>query len=313
MFCIAESLLVDKATQPLAAPHGHRSGDPASEPHSLAMADAACVQTATTSATARQRLRRRVGTAGSTRPARDLRKRRPARREALVAPTMVAVTTPPPTRSRSSAESRSAEHAHPPAPPQPAGGVSQRQHILDTALALMSQRGVDGTSMRDLAAATGLNVASLYHYFASKRELLVAVLQERGFIDDLAASTGPSIARDDFDGLADILDDILRSMLEVEDFIRLMLGEVMRGEETAHTVGVELFEATQTALERWLEESEPTVCDGPGAPAVARVLRAFIVGLFFEHLAGVMGGVENGNADFRSRAAEAAAVLRARL
>ena len=210
------------------------------------------------------------------------------------------MTTSPSTQPRPSTQ-----------PPQ--GPVSQRQHILDTALALMSQRGVDGTSMRDLASAAGLNVASLYHYFASKRELLVAVLQERGFIEDLAAAPGASIARDDFDGLADMLDDILRSMLEVEDFIRLMLGEVMRGQETAHTVGVELFEATQTALERWLEESEPTVCDGPGAPAVARVLRSFIVGLFFEHLAGVTGLGADAPTTFRERAAEAAAVLRARL
>lgn len=202
--------------------------------------------------------------------------------------------------------------ALPPTETHERAGVSQRQHILDTALALMSQRGVDGTSMRDLASAAGLNVASLYHYFASKRELLVAVLQERGFIDDLAASTGPAaITRDDFDGLADMLDDILRSMLEVEDFIRLMLGEVMRGEETAHTVGVELFDATQTALERWLEESEPGVCKGPGAPAVARVLRAFIIGLFFEHVAGVMdSSTGDARAAFRARAAEAAAVLR---
>lgn len=189
--------------------------------------------------------------------------------------------------------------------------VSQRQHILDTALSLMAQRGVDGTSMRDLAAAAGLNVASLYHYFASKRELLVAVLEERGFIDDLAGAAGrAAIARDEVDGLVSMLDDILGSMLEVEDFIRLMLGEVMRGDETAFTVGTELFDATQTALERWLEESEPTVCEGPGAPAVARVLRAFLVGLFFEHLSGVLDG--DPAAAFRERAVEAAAVLRAR-
>jgi AcrR family transcriptional regulator len=199
---------------------------------------------------------------------------------------------------------------------QSAGAVSQRQHILDTALALMSQRGVDGTSMRDLAAATGLNVASLYHYFASKRELLVAVLQERGFIDDLAAAAGPaSIARDDFEGLSDVLEDMLGSMLEVEDFVRLMLGEVMRGEETAHAVGVELFEATQTALERWLEESEPALCQDPGAPVVARVLRSFVVGLFFEHLAGVMnpaGSAQGARAAFRQRSEEVVAVLRSR-
>ena len=177
----------------------------------------------------------------------------------------------------------------------------------------MAQRGVDGTSMRDLASAAGLNVASLYHYFPSKRELLVAVLDEQGFIADLAASRPTTLRRDTADLLADLLDDIFRSMLEVEDFIRLMLGEVMRGEETARALGNELFDATQTALERWLEESEPTVCDGPGAPAVARMLRAFIIGLFFEHLAGVLESADDARAAFRSRAAEAAAILRARL
>ncbi|MHB1585139.1 MAG: TetR/AcrR family transcriptional regulator [Acidimicrobiales bacterium] len=190
-------------------------------------------------------------------------------------------------------------------------GRPQRQHILDTALALMAQRGVDGTSMRDLASAAGLNVASLYHYFPSKRELLVAVLDERGFIADLADGLPAALARDDADGLADLLDDILRSMLEVEDFIRLMLGEVLRGDATAHEVGVELLEATEESLERWLTENEPGLAAGPGAAAVARLLRAMIVGVFFEYVAGVLDG-DDPAAAFRQRAEEAAAALRAR-
>ncbi len=176
----------------------------------------------------------------------------------------------------------------------------------------MSQRGVDGTSMRDLASAAGLNVASLYHYFPSKRELLVAVLDERGFIADLAANRPATLSRDSADVLADLLDDILRSMLEVEDFIRLMLGEVMRGDETAHEVGVELFEATEESLERWITETEPRLGDGPGPAATARLLRAMIVGVFFEYVAGVLDEDDPATA-FRQRAEEAAAVLRARL
>src|ERR1700722_16064566 len=93
--------------------------------------------------------------------------------------------------------------------------TSQRQHILNTALALMAQRGVDGTSMRDLASAAGLNVASLYHYFPSKRELLGPVLEERGFSAGLAAAGPGAPTRGASDGLADLPDDILRSMLEV--------------------------------------------------------------------------------------------------
>src|SRR5580698_1101549 len=65
-----------------------------------------------------------------------------------------------------------------------------RQRILQIALTLMSQRGVDATSMRDLASAAGLNVASLYHYFPSKRDLLEAVLGERGYLPVRATGTG---------------------------------------------------------------------------------------------------------------------------
>jgi AcrR family transcriptional regulator len=190
-----------------------------------------------------------------------------------------------------------------------AGGV-QRQHILDTALSLMGQRGVDGTSMRDLATAAGLNVASLYHYFPSKRELLVAVLAERGFIDEMTSTPHPSLTRDPADQLVDLLDDMLRSMLEVEDFIRLMLGEVMRGEETANEVGGELFGATQESFERWLTDNKPELCAAAGAPAVARVLRAWLIGLFFEHVAGVLDDPTDPAGSFRTRAGELAAVLR---
>jgi AcrR family transcriptional regulator len=187
-------------------------------------------------------------------------------------------------------------------------GSSQRQHILAVALSLMAQHGVDGTSMRDLAAATGLNVASLYHYFPSKGDLLVAVLEEHGFVDNLASAAPPTLSHDPKTGLADLLTDILLSMLEVEDFVRLMLGEVMRGDATAHAVGVDLFAATQTSLERWLDEARPTLCDPESRPAAARMLRAMMVGVFVEHMAGVLN---DDGADppevFRQRAREAAA------
>jgi AcrR family transcriptional regulator len=184
-------------------------------------------------------------------------------------------------------------------------GSTQRQNILRTALSLMGQQGVDGTSMRTLAAATGLNVASLYHYFPSKRDLLVAVLEERGLVENVAQ---PSLSRDPATDLADLLHDILQSMLEVEDFIRLMLGEVMRGDETASTVGTELFDATQASLEHWLGEHGPPLCPPGAEAAMARVLRSLLVGLFVEHVAGVLGGEDAGSA-FRMRADEVSALL----
>ena len=178
----------------------------------------------------------------------------------------------------------------------------------------MSTKGVDGTSMRNLASATGLNVASLYHYFPSKRDLLVAVLEDRGFVDDLAAASEVSVSRDDpATGLADLMDDILQSMLEVEDFVRLMLGEVIRGDDTAFAVGTELFAATQASLEHSLGECRPPLCRPGEEAAMARMLRALLVGLFVEHVAGVLGNGDDPSTVFHNRAEEFAALLEQRV
>jgi AcrR family transcriptional regulator len=192
-----------------------------------------------------------------------------------------------------------------------AEGSNQRQHILTVALSLMAQQGVDGTSMRNLATAAGLNVASLYHYFPSKRELLVAVLEEQGFVDDPTA-TQPSLSRDPASGLADLLNDILQSMLEVEDFIRLMMGEVMRGDDTAFAVGNDLFAATQASLEHWLSEHQPPLGPADEQAAMARMLRSLLVGMFFEHVAGVLGGGDDPVTVFRKRSEEVAGFLEGR-
>src|SRR6202453_5506138 len=95
---------------------------------------------------------------------------------------------------------------------QAAEEPSTRHRILQVALTLMSQKGVDGTSMRDLASAAGLNVASLYHYFPSKRELLEAVLIERGYLPEWATGSKPSADVLPETKLAAVLTDILVSM-----------------------------------------------------------------------------------------------------
>ncbi len=201
----------------------------------------------------------------------------------------------------------------------PGEGSNTRRRILQIALSLMSQRGVDGTSMRDLASAAGLNVASLYHYFPSKRDLLVAVLEERGLVGSLSpgspgSSSQPALLQDPApEQLGDLLDDILQSMLEVEDFIRLMIGEVMRGDQTAYAVGNELFAASQQLLEKWLAEHKPAVSPPGGQEALARMLRTLLVGLLLEHVTGVLDPVAGGDADaateFRARADEIAAIV----
>jgi TetR/AcrR family tetracycline transcriptional repressor len=49
------------------------------------------------------------------------------------------------------------------------------EKVIDAAIALIGERGLDGFSMPKLAAALGVRAPSLYHYFADKHALLAAV------------------------------------------------------------------------------------------------------------------------------------------
>jgi TetR/AcrR family transcriptional regulator, cholesterol catabolism regulator len=57
-------------------------------------------------------------------------------------------------------------------------GRAQRVAILlDKAADVFFERGFNGTSMRDIAEATGLLKGSLYHYFDSKSDLLYEIIK----------------------------------------------------------------------------------------------------------------------------------------
>ena len=55
----------------------------------------------------------------------------------------------------------------------PAKGV--RDRLLDSAEQLFAERGFDGTSIRDLAAAAGCNIASVNYYFGGKEKLYIEI------------------------------------------------------------------------------------------------------------------------------------------
>ena len=68
-------------------------------------------------------------------------------------------------------------------------GVRRRQQILDSAIALLAQRGVDRASLRTIGEAIGVSHAALRHYFSSRDELLVEAYRTH---EARAASDAPA-------------------------------------------------------------------------------------------------------------------------
>lgn len=52
----------------------------------------------------------------------------------------------------------------------------RREQLYDAAVELFYFNGYGGTSVRDIADAVGVNVATMYHYFKNKQALLIEVM-----------------------------------------------------------------------------------------------------------------------------------------
>jgi AcrR family transcriptional regulator len=162
--------------------------------------------------------------------------------------------------------------------------ADQRSRILDTALTLMSERGAADTSMRRLAAACDLNVATLYHYFPSKADLLGSVIAERRYFE-LLAEGAPEVVGDQpiEDRLRSLLVWLADSAAAEESLIRLILGESLRSDLGAADTVAELLAAMDVAFARWLEDgfTDLTI----ETDVAARVVRAQLIGLLVQELA----------------------------
>ena len=66
-------------------------------------------------------------------------------------------------------------------------GLCTKQKIISESLRLFSQRGYDGVSMREIAAAVGIKGASIYNHFKGKEEIFNAIFEEMKTRYDTAA------------------------------------------------------------------------------------------------------------------------------
>jgi AcrR family transcriptional regulator len=93
--------------------------------------------------------------------------------------------------------------------PVAADAEATKARILAAATALIAERGIDGTTVRDVAAHAGVSLATVLHYFTSKDGLhaaVVAAMDEEllRLRDALVGGLRPGLARDA------VLDDVVR-------------------------------------------------------------------------------------------------------
>ena len=157
--------------------------------------------------------------------------------------------------------------------------IKKGDALLETAAALIAEKGFEATSMRDVSAATDVSLAGLYHYAESKEELLYKI-QYRTFASLLAAQK--AIA-----ALAGTPEERLRRLIigHLEFFtshpnelkvctyeIESLSGERYRKTEQIRRQYYQLMARTLTEL-----TGEPT--GGKRAPRASRHMALYVFGM----------------------------------
>ncbi|MFC4941881.1 TetR/AcrR family transcriptional regulator [Pseudonocardia sp. GCM10023141] len=138
--------------------------------------------------------------------------------------------------------------------------VERRRAVLDAAQQLFQERGVERTSLDDVAAAAGTDRASLYYYVAGKKELFYDVVRDILEVTAVSAESiqaGPGTPKEKLHRLA----TMLMASYQQRPYLQTFLSETSAGLSREGAVGRQLLalvEAFDQALLAIVEEGVAT-------------------------------------------------------
>jgi AcrR family transcriptional regulator len=181
--------------------------------------------------------------------------------------------------------------------------VPTRQRLLETALVVFAEQGTDGGSMREIARRAGVNVATAYHHFGSKRELLLSIFRELGFLDMPYDTSWALAGTDPYVVIESLCMGAWTLMSSGADVLRLAVSEAMKGDAEVRSV----FEEWRRQGDAYIEDvlARTGLASRPVATRRAWVLRSVIWATFISEL--IEGRFDA--TELRHRARDTAATL----
>ncbi len=139
--------------------------------------------------------------------------------------------------------------------------TSTKDDIRATAIRLIAEKGFEQTSLREVAEAVGITKASLYYHYASKRDLLIAIV-EPIFDEMRAVDNELSATPHTPDGVRRVMQRYLAGLIRHREVGELFTRDTVAIVNAIKDQYPELIELNQR-LQEWLA--------GPNAPVEAQL------------------------------------------
>jgi AcrR family transcriptional regulator len=102
---------------------------------------------------------------------------------------------------------------------------ARRREVMEAAVAVFSERGYRAASMADIAARLGMGKASLYHYVASKEEVLIELYEDVLRESVIAARRIAGAEGSALGALADLIADRVAYTCRNRELLRIFFEE----------------------------------------------------------------------------------------
>lgn len=164
---------------------------------------------------------------------------------------------------------------------------ARRAQILSAAAGVFSEKGFLGATIREIAERAGVAEGTLYNYFGSKREIMLAVADETEI--PLLFSLLEQADLGDRAGMVAVMERALDLSEERLPFVRAMLSEAWVDDEILAGKVIERLRLIQQALADYIERH---VAAGIFRPLDSKVGARLLLGMFGALILPAFRGVE---------------------
>lgn len=168
--------------------------------------------------------------------------------------------------------------------------MTTREKIIKAAFELISSKGYQGATTREIARVAGVAEVTLFRHFTNKETLFAEVLRSFSSMSTLAELL-PGLNEIEYEpGVRALMAVLVDKLVSVRDWIRIMGTEVGYVPEIPQKQYSAFMDGVFSSLAEYFEQAHDRKLLRPGIEPlyVARAFHSLIFGFF--HVEGLLGG-----------------------